>query len=703
MDLQKFFNPSSIAVVGVSHEKHKVGYLAAENLIDQGYKGEIYFVNNKFKGEILGKKVYSSLKEIDKPIGLVVLAVPAAIAVYLFDEVHDLGIKNIVLYAAGFKETGKEGQVLEKLLDEKIKKYNLNILGPNCIGYVNTTKGVNVTFLKDVCPAGNIGFISQSGALGSMLNDYFNAHENLGFSYFISLGNKTVIDEADALEFLVRDEKTKVIAVYLEDVKDGEKFKRVSAEVSGRKPIVVLKAGSTKEGSKAAVSHTGGMVGDDQVYGTVFKQYGVIRAAQLGEFLTLLKVFSFQREPVNRSVLVLSNAGGAGVMLTDGLIRERLPLVTVSPEVKEMIVKSMKGKKITLHNPIDLLGDASAFDYEKVIGAMLEEKNIGAIIVLLTPQANTEIAKTAEIIVEMQKKFALPVYPIFMGKKSMAGVGRLFEKNKIAGFANFDHLPKALAKINWWRENFREGGRMDNILLKLDSFDADRPENKRARHDGPLRHYNLSNSMETLASIGIPTIPLYLAKSVDDLRTIVKKTGFPVVAKIASDKITHKTDVGGVVTGIKTMDEMEIIFKKIVGARRASPVHQGMYIQSQINGFEMLVGAKRDPVFGIVLVIGLGGIYTELLKDIAYRIYPFGFEEFRKMIKETKQYKLIGGFRGSGPIDEKRLYHITAKLGQLMENNPQIREVDINPLMVSDKIISAVDCRIITENHIPNK
>jgi acetate---CoA ligase (ADP-forming) len=260
-----------------------------------------------------------------------------------------------------------------------------------------------------------------------------------------------------------------VIAMYLEDVKDGEKFKRVVSEISRKKPIVILKSGVTKEGSQAAISHTGGMVGDDQVYGTVFKQYGLIRVQELEEFLTLLKVFSYQKEPINKTVLVLSNAGGAGVLLTDKLIKEKLPLVTVSPKVKEMIVKSMKGKKITLHNPIDLLGDASAFDYERIISVMLHEKDIGAIILLLTPQANTEITKTAEIVVEMQKRFSLPIYPIFMGKKSMFGVGKLFEKNRIAGFANFDHLPIVLAKINWWKENFKGSG-MDDVLTKLDSF-----------------------------------------------------------------------------------------------------------------------------------------------------------------------------------------------------------------------------------------
>jgi acetyltransferase len=398
MPLQTLLNPSSIAIVGVSSHEKKVGHLVAKNMIDAGYKGELYFVHPTEK-EILGRQVYPNLAAIGKAVDVVVLAIPADKALACLDEVHLIGCHNIVLYAAGFKETGEEGKIREKILIEKAEKYDITLLGPNGIGFLNPKLGVNATFLKDNSPLGNIGFISQSGALGSVLVDYFAAHKNLGFSYFVSLGNKTIIDEADVLAYLGRDKDTKVIGMYVEDVKDGNKFRRILRQVTKIKPVIILKSGSTWEGSQAALSHTGGLVGNDDVYTAVFAQCGAIRAEFFEEFIMLLKIFSFGRQPISKHILVLSNAGGVGVLLSDDLVKKELSLVTVSEETKKQLAKEFNdSKKITVHNPIDLLGDASAFDYKQAINATMHEKQIGAIIILLTTQANTEIKKTASVI-----------------------------------------------------------------------------------------------------------------------------------------------------------------------------------------------------------------------------------------------------------------------------------------------------------------
>ena len=358
----------SIAIVGASHEKHKIGYLVAKNLIAQGYRGKIFLVNNKFEGEILGRPVYKSLTEVKEKIDLVAFAVPVGALFPIIHEASQLGIDNFVVYAAGFKETGRDGAILEQTLKDRANSHKMRILGPNCIGYVNTKDSINLTFLKNIVPTGNIGFISQSGAIGSALTDYFLAHKNLGFSHFVSLGNKTIINESDCLDFLADDKDTEVIAMYLEDVADGERFKKTLTRVTKKKPVIVIKSGRSLEGGRAAVSHTGGMIGDDAVYSAVFKQCGAIRAEDYSEFLTLLKIFSYKKLPLSSSILVLSNAGGAGVMLTDKIINNRLSLKTISEELKNEITSSFEGiKKITVHNPIDLLGDASAFDYERVI------------------------------------------------------------------------------------------------------------------------------------------------------------------------------------------------------------------------------------------------------------------------------------------------------------------------------------------------
>jgi len=697
MDLQKLFNPSSIAIVGVSHEPKKVGHLVAKNLLNQGYKGEIYFINNTFKGAILGKKVYDSLSSIKKQIDLVVMAVPADIALLYLDEMGKLGIHQAVIYAAGFKEIGKEGMKREKELIEKAKKYEITILGPNCIGYVNTKKNINLTFLKHVVPSGNIGFISQSGALASMMVDHYVAHRNLGFSHVVSLGNKTVVDESDCLEYLANDKNTDVIAMYLENVSNGEKFKKLIQKITKTKPVVILKSGSTQEGSKAALSHTGGLVGDDQVYAAVFKQYGAIRATNMTEFLTILKILSFNKAPASNKVLVLSNAGGIGVLLADELIKNNLHLVTISEKTKKDIEKRMgESNKISVHNPIDILGDASAFDYQQAIEATMKEKDVGSIVVLLTPQANTEIAKTAQVIAEAQKKFNRPIYPLFMGEKSIEGSHLFFEERKIASFYKYDYLSQSLAKILRYQEYAKQKESVEiPHLLKLSLIANENEIKNLIKVQKKKQFLNVIDSLDLLRFVDIPTAPYFFIEK-DAGSKIIHTVGFPCVLKIISDTVTHKTEVGGVIMNITTTEELDrVIMQMKKGFTLRSVATKGFLIQKMIKGYEMFIGAKRDPNFGIILVIGLGGIYAELLKDVSYRIYPFNYEEFLHMVSETKLSKLIRGFRGSGIIDAQKIYEIVIKIGLLMESFAEIKEIDLNPLMISEKEIAAVDCRII--------
>lgn len=690
MSLNTLFNPTSIAIVGVSHDPKKVGHLVAKNLLDQGYKGEVYFINKDANKDILGKKVYSSIGEIGKKIDLAVLAIPARAALPYLDEVHPAGVENVVLFAAGFKET-VGGQENEKVLVEKLKQYDINLLGPNCIGYINTLSGINTTFLKHTSPKGNIGFVSQSGALGSVLVDYFAAHKNLGFSYFMSLGNKTSIDESDCIEFLVNDPNTAVIAMYLEDIKDGEKFKKIIVTASRKKPIVVLKSGTTDEGSKAAISHTGGLVGNDQVYDAVFKQYGVIRAQTFTEFMDILKLYSFGKLPSSREILILSNAGGVGVLFADDVVKNNLSLETISQDTQSKLVSAFSEiKKINPHNPIDLLGDASAFEYKQAIESTLGEKSIGAITVLLTPQANTQIEETAKVLVDVQKHFVKPIFPIFMGEKSVRDVQSYFEENRMASFLTYDHLSTCLSKMIW-RENkaqksFENHSRDVLVHIKLQQDEILTFLNLKTH----VPFLNLRNSMAVLSLVGLPVEPLRYIDTKDELNKVGEQN-FPLVAKIASDIVTHKTEISGVVPNIKTRAELSKAFEMLVESGKS----KGIYVQKMVSGHEVFVGAKRDSHFGIVIVMGLGGIYAELLKEISYRVFPFSPHEFETMISETKVEKLVKGFRGGPPINIQDLYNVVYKLGSLLIQFPQIKEIDINPLFVSHEQIVIVDCRIV--------
>ncbi len=680
MDLKTFFNPTSIAIVGVSENPKKVGYLVAENLIKQGYAGEIYLINPKF-GTLFDRPVLKDIKDIGKPIDLVVLAVPADVAMHLLDDLHVIGIKNIVLYAAGFKEAGVEGAMKEENLRMKAEQYGMTILGPNCIGFVSTISSANVTFLKNSAPKGNIGFISQSGALGSLMVDYLVGHENFGFSYFMSLGNKAVLDECDLLTFLKDDPDTKVIGMYLEDVKRGEDFKKILEETTKTKPVIILKSGSTTEGSKAAGSHTGSMVGDDMVYSTVFEQYGAIRAGQFFEFMSLLKIFSFGRQPTSKDILILSNAGGIGVLLTDELIKNRLELVTVPEDVKETIKKNMGGDKVTIHNPIDLLGDASAFQYRQAIAATIQQKHIGGVIVMLTPQANTEVEETAKALAEAQSAFSKPIYPIFMGEKSVGKSHTLFEKEKIASFSTYDFLSAALAKIIHYQ---------DHILHNTVDVKKEIDQNDRFT----LPKKKILNPFETntvLQSAGITPLSLMKAGSLEEVKTMAQSVGYPLVMKIASESFTHKTEVKGVRVDIQSEEKLIAEYHDLCEVTGETNV----YLQKMMKGHELIIGAKRDPQFGIVIIIGLGGIYAELLQTAVSFMYPFSFEYMIKKIRSTKLQKIMAGFRGSPPIDEEKLYEVVNKLGILMNTYREIQEVDLNPTLVSGSELYIVDGRMI--------
>ncbi len=687
MNLNSFFNPQSIAIVGVSQDEKKVGYLVAKNCIEQGFDGELYLVNPRYE-VLLGKKVHPSLTSIQQHVDLVVIALPVERIMPLLDEMKALDIHFAVIFAAGFKEVGKEGAQKEKELFEKARSYGITFLGPNCIGFINANAKINTTFLKGIGPTGNIGFISQSGALGSLIQDYFANHRNLGFSTFISLGNKTQIDECDALEYLADDVHTKVIAMYLEDVKGGERFVEVVSRISRKKPIVILKSGSTKEGSQAAISHTGSMIGDDGVFEAVFEQCGAVRAHSFDEFLSLLRLFSYGKAPLTKNILVLSNAGGAGVLLTDELIKNHCSLITVSEHTKEEIMKAMGSHRVTLHNPIDLLGDASAFHYQQTIASTMKEKDIGSVIILLTPQANTEIEETAKVIADAQQQFETPFFPIFMGEKSVEGSHIFFEEKHIVSFSTYDCLPRALSKILKYREYCQS-----DVSHFTVTADAKKKAVLQTIKESEQEKSNVIDYMESISLLrtyNITVCPTVKIKSVGEIKNN-KAIVYPAVAKLFSKTITHKTDVKGVYVNIQNENEME----KACTAILSIPGADGVIVQTMVKGYELIVGAKRDPVFGPVVAVGLGGVLTEIIHDSLLMTYPFSAEQFIRKMGEKKWSKLFEGYRGGKKIDIEKLYTIAYGVGELMRSSDKIKEIDINPLIMTDTGLFAVDVRIV--------
>lgn len=692
MQLAAFFRPASAAVIGVSHDRRKVGYLVARNMIDQGYAGRLYLVNPK-GGRILGRDVLPSIEALPDGVEMAILAIPADAALASLEMLHKKNIKQIVLFAAGFAEIGTDGARRNDELMEKCRRYGMTLLGPNCLGFVNTAVGLNATFLKHVVPSGNIGFISQSGALGSVMVDEFVSRNNLGISAFISLGNKALIDESDALSYLAHDDGTAVIAMYLEDVRNGEKFKHVLKEATRQKPVVILKSGTSPEGSKAALSHTGGLAGDDHIYSSLFRQYGAIRAKTYSEFIVLITIFAYGRVLAGRDILVLSNAGGCGVLLADDLVANNLGLVTLTEETKTELANVFgMSRHITVHNPIDILGDASAYDYEKAISHTLAQRDIGAVIVLLTPQANTEIMETAKVIAQAQERTDRPIFPVFMGRDSVAAAHDFFARRRIAGFRSFDVLVPALSKAAEYQEYIARSSSSRELLRDPVFAYTDRAAIQKILSRSKSRKIlTLEDSLRIMQLAGVPIVPVTLVQSAESLSGVVKELSYPITMKIASDVVTHKTEVRGVHTNIASLRHAQAAYEAI----RAIPEANGVYVQKQISGCELFLGGKRDPNFGVVLVVGLGGVYAELLKETASRIFPFSHAEFIRMVQETKLYRLLSGFRGKAPADMGALYHTVYNAGLLMQRFPEIQEFDLNPLFVSDSGVAAVDARVI--------
>ncbi|NTU46293.1 hypothetical protein HGA88_01570 [Candidatus Roizmanbacteria bacterium] len=690
MDLHSFFAPSSIAIVGVSHDPKKVGYLVAKNLLDQGFSGPLFFINPK-GGELFGKQVYISLDEISENIDLVVLAIPAQGALSLLPELAKRGIHEVVLFAAGFKETGEEGKKLEAQLASLCQEHGITLLGPNCIGFLATPSNVNATFLKYGSKKGTIGFVSQSGALGSYLSDYFAAHPAFGFSYFVSLGNKTVLNETDVLEFLADDPHTEVIGMYLENVVDGKRFRDVLCKTTKKKPVVILKSGRTAKGSQAALSHTGGLVGDDAVFDTIFRQCGAIRAENLNEFKLILELYSAHQIPQSDTFVVLSNAGGVGVLLADDLILKHIELNRLPPAGEQELSEAFPEKKISLHNPIDLLGDASADDYQKALTIISTQGSIGGVIILLTPQANTEVEETAKNIIDFHSRCPVPVYPVFMGEASVATIHRLFEENGMVSFETYDGLASALQAMIAVQDRVQTRESDSPMYRYSLSLLANKKEIDDLFQTEKAAFFSFQNALKTLEYVGIPVENPILVHSEEDIPSALQLISYPLAAKLASETITHKTEVHGVRIGIQT----EAALRAAVSEMMAIPGSSGCYLQQMVKGQELFVGAKRDRTFGTILVLGLGGIYTELIKDVSQRVFPFSKQDFTAMLGETKAGRLVAGFRGSSSLDPELLYTILIRLGLLLEHYPHIQEVDINPLILAEKGFVAVDARVI--------
>ena len=668
--LEKLFNPQSIAIVGASAEEGKVGQVITKNITALGYAGEVFLVNPNH-AEILGRKCYTSLVDIDEEVDLAIIAIPAKFVNSTIKESAGK-IKNFAIISAGFSETNEEGKIREEELSKIAKEKNLNILGPNCLGFIIPRLRLNASFAGGMPDAGNISFISQSGALAVATMDNAKSQE-IKFSNVISIGNKMQIDEADLLEYLDSDENTKIIGMYLEGIKNGPRFMETARKVSAHKPIVVLKAGRSEKTQKAIASHTGALAGSDLIMNALFEKTGILRADNFEDFYSLVNLISRTEIPENNKIAIITNAGGPGVLTADALEGKEIKLGDFSSETKRELSEFLP-EESSVENPVDLLGDAMEDRYRKVLEIISREKEIGTLVCVLTPQDQTPVAKIAQVLIDFKKSSNRNVIAIFIGGNRVKESVITLEKNDIPNFSFPDQGINVLDKYYKW-------SRFKNKLVEKGSkSDSDRQEKvaaivQKAKVAGRQALLFLEAS-QVLNLYGIKTIE---TKIINTGGQNISGTSFPVVMKVDSDKVLHKTDRQGVILDIRNKEDLVMALKKLA----SNFPGENLIIQPMVERqTELIIGIKQDATVRSILIYGLGGIYTEIFKMVNFLIPPLSPEDIKVSLRKGNLGFLFKETRGQKPYNLDELAEILQKIAQLSQEAKEIRELDINPLLI---------------------
>lgn len=680
--LDALFRPKSVAIVGASRTPGKVGHILARNMIDSGYAGDIIPINPNAE-EILGLKAYPSVLDVPTEIDLAVISIPAHLVLQVAEECGRKGVKALVVITAGFKETGHEGAMLESQLVEVGEKYGMRIQGPNCLGIINTSIPLNLSFAAAMPKKGKIGFISQSGALGTAVLDWV-IQEDIGFHSFVSLGNKADLDEVDFIEAMGEDEDVGVILLYLESIEEGRRFLEASSEVVKRKPVVVLKGGTSSAGARAAGSHTGALVGSFVAYKTAFEKTGVIMAESVEELFNYAIALTEQSLPKGEGVVIVTNAGGPGILATDLSEKLGLRLTSLQSDVRNRLMEKLPPAAST-GNPIDVLGDAMADRYRFVVEEVLKDDRVNAVVVILTPQAMTESLETAEAIVEIQKRIGgKPIIAVFMGGES---VKKAADYLRDSGVPCYDFPEKGVKTLSAMYEYARYMKEPEHSPARFKDVHPERVEEilNEARKDN--RVVLLPNeAAKVVEAYGIRSTNNRLANSAEEAVKFAEDLGYPVVLKIVSPDILHKTDIGGVVLNLRSAEEVRSAFYGILtGVRRYMPKARiyGVMVYHMVPlGREIIIGMSQDVQFGPLVMFGLGGIYVNFLKDVSFRLAPLSEYEAQRMMEETRAYTLLKGIRGEEPSDVDALKNTLLRVGQLVWDFPEIVEMDINPVIV---------------------
>lgn len=683
--IERIFYPQSIAVLGANNVKGTVPGDILTNILKAQFKGIVYPVNPRER-YIASIKTYKYVIDIEDPVDVAVIVYPSSVMHMALEQCGQKGIKGAIIISAGFKEVGYQGAEREEQIKEIARKYGISFIGPNCLGVINTDPAVmlDASFARKMPEEGNIGFISQSGALCTAVLDYARA-KHIGFSKFVSIGNKADVSEVDLLYYLKNDPRTKVILLYLEEISNGldlVKAAKTVIEETG-KPVLAIKSGRTHAGASAAASHTGSLAGSDETCDAAFKQSGIIRCDDIEEMFNKAIAFTYQPLPAGKRVAIITNAGGPGVLTTDASIRFGLELPALKPETTEILKKSLP-KTANINNPIDVIGDARADRYNIAVSSALKDDNIDGVFVILTPQSMTEIESIAHEISRISSQFTKPIYTSFMGEADVAPGIDILQRNKIPHYILPESMPEAFAATYKFKKRLEEEQESVEFFKDVDPEKANSILNKAIAQG--RKYLPEEEAAKILEAYNFPLLKSGLSTSADEAVKISEELAFPVVMKIVSDDIVHKFDVGGVILDIKSKEEAYDSYNRIIeNVHKFKPDAgiKGVFIRKMIPpGEEVILGLKRDPSFGPVVMFGLGGIFVEIYKDVSFRIAPLDNTSAEKLITETKASEILSGARGRVPRDIKSLKECILRLSQLAVDCPQIKELDINPLII---------------------
>ncbi len=702
-NLDKIFKPERVAVIGASDNPNSVGYTVLRNLVGSGFKGVIYPVNPK-RESVQGIHVYPSVSSLPRTADLAIICTPASSVPDLIRECGEVGIRGIVINSAGFKEIGEEGRALEEKVGAVAKEFpGMRIVGPNCLGVIVPSLKLNASFAGAMPKAGHVAFVSQSGALCTSVLDWALERE-IGFSYFVSVGNMLDVDFGDLIDYFGEDPATQSMILYMESVSERREFMSAARAFAKEKPVVAYKSGRFAESAKAAASHTGALAGEDAVYDAALQRAGIVRVFEIDDVFDSAELLARVRPPTGAKLAIVTNAGGPGVMATDALLAREGSLATLSEETLRDL-NALLPPFWSRGNPVDVLGDAGPERFAKATELVLKDEGVDAVLIILTPQAMTDPTATAREIGRIAAEGHKPLLAAWMGGRTVSEGGEVLTEANVPTYTTPEQAVRAFMHLVHYARNL-------DILYETPRdipvrFELDR-EKIKERFDAVFSDtarttLSEGTSKELLDAYGIPTTLLQEATSADEAVKIAEEIGYPVVLKVHSPDITHKTDVGGVVLDLEDAAAVCAAFERIVSsAREAEPEAdvQGVTVQRMIkarHGFELILGAKHDPAFGAVIMVGTGGTAAEVFRDRALALPPLNERLARRMLESLRSWRLLTGFRGRPAVDLDKLLEVIMRFSYLVADYPEIAELDINPLLATPDEAIALDARIVIE------